>query len=59
MISKGSRSVSSRGIPGGKQLAIVGSWSTRPLVFVSPGLSFLFAFDFASAQGWKEGSTLG
>src|SRR6267378_7488000 len=60
MISKGKTSVMRRGIPVGKQLATVGSKSTRPLViFGWPGSSFLLAFHFASAQGRKEGSIFG
>src|SRR6266550_6128559 len=60
MISNGKTSVMSRGIPVGKQLATVGSKSTRPLVILGcPGSSFLLAFHFASAQGWKEGASFG
>src|SRR5215469_8035606 len=43
-------------MPVGKQLAMVGSRSTRPFVIAGwPGSSFLLAFHFASAQGWNEG----
>src|SRR5712671_3371516 len=59
IISNGKTSVISRGIPLGKQLATVGSIWTSPLVFLCAGSSFLLAFHFASAQPWKEGSSLG
>ena len=46
-------------MPVGKQLATVGSRSTRPLVMLAcPGSVFLLAFHFASAQGWNEGPSL-
>src|SRR5579862_5255047 len=47
-------------MPVGKQLATVGSMSTRPLVTLAcPGSVVLLAFHFASAHGWKDGSSLG
>src|SRR4029077_13309949 len=50
----------SRGMPVGKQLATVGSKSTRPFVILGwPGSVFLLAIHLASAQDWKEGSSLG
>src|SRR5712692_797354 len=60
MISKGKTSVMSRGMPVGKQLATVGSKSTRPFVILGwPGSVFLLAIHLASAQGRKEGSSFG